>query len=387
MPPEAASSVLFPAVMGWQQAARVLLTSDWVSADELVELGLALRGVRPGHRARRDGRAGGADRRASRAPRPGPSPRSCGRHGRDAVARGQPARAGRRSARSSAARSASGTLAEFAAKARRRVLTVRLGITAALTDHDLAPAALAAAVEELGFDSLWLPEHTHLPVREDTAARARRGCRASTTTSAASTRSSRWPRRPPSPRASGSGTGILLAAQHDPILLAKQVATLDHLSAGRVTLGVGYGWNRAEAEDHGVDFGPPPRRRRASTWRPWRRSGRRDQAEFHGEFVDFGPTWSWPKPVQQPRVRTLVGGGATDDRARRRRPTCADGWIPIGGSGLAAAIPRLRALAEEAGRDPAAADRRPLRDHRRPGQARALRRPRRHRGRAAHPGR
>ena len=227
---------------------------------------------------------------------------------------------------------------------------MRLGITAALTDLDGAPATLAGAVEDLGFDSFWLPEHTHLPVREDTPPALVEGVRpddykrcldplvALATAAAVTTRI-------------GLGTGILLAAQHDPIVLAKQVATLDHLSAGRVTLGVGYGWNRAEAEDHGVDF----TRRHAvvheylaameAIWS-------QDQAEFHGEFVDFGPTWSWPKPAQQPRVRVLVGGGATDT-VFGAIAEGADGWIPIGGRGLAEALPRLRARVEAAGRDPA----------------------------------
>jgi probable F420-dependent oxidoreductase len=230
---------------------------------------------------------------------------------------------------------------------------VRLGITAALTDRDLTPAALAIAVEALGFDSLWLPEHTHLPLREDVPPALVEGVRlddykrcldplVALATAATAT------------RRIGLGTGILLAAQHDPILLAKQVATLDHLSGGRVSLGVGYGWNRAEAEDHGVDFG----RRRAvvhehlaaaeAIWSA-------EQAEFHGEFVDFGPTWSWPKPLQQPRVRTLIGGAATD-AVLRAVAARADGWIPIGGSGLAAAVPRLRELAAEAGRDASALD-------------------------------
>jgi probable F420-dependent oxidoreductase len=228
---------------------------------------------------------------------------------------------------------------------------VRLGITAALTDRDVAPATLARAVEERGFDSFWLPEHTHLPVREDTPPALVEGVRlddykrcldpivALATAAAVTGRI-------------GLGTGILLAAQHDPIVLAKAVATLDHLSGGRVSLGVGFGWNRIEAEDHGVDFA----RRHAmvsehlgameAIWS-------NDQAEFHGEFVDFGPTWSWPKPVQRPRVRTLVGGGATAAvfAAVAER---ADGWIPIGGRGLTEALPRLRARVQAAGRDPAA---------------------------------
>lgn len=226
---------------------------------------------------------------------------------------------------------------------------MRLGITVALTDRDLSPAALATAVEDAGFDSLWFPEHTHLPVREDAPPALVDGVRlddykrcldplvalagaAAVTTNL------------------GLGTGILLVAQHDPIVLAKQVATLDHLSGGRVTLGVGFGWNRTEAADHGVDFG---RRREvvrehlAAMEALWSQ----DQAEFHGEFVAFGPTWSWPKPCQQPRVRTLVGGSASD-AVLSAAATGADGWIPIGGSGLGEAVPRLHSFAESVGRDP-----------------------------------
>ena len=230
---------------------------------------------------------------------------------------------------------------------------MRLGITAALTDRDATPAALAVAVEELGFDSLYLPEHTHLPVREDVPPALVEGVRlddykrcldplvALSTAAAVTTRV-------------GLGTGILLVAQHDPIVLAKQVATLDHLSGGRVTLGVGFGWNRAEAEDHGVDFArrhAVAREHLAAMEAIWSQ----ERAEYHGEFVDFDPTWSWPKPRQQPRVRVLVGGGA-GDAVLSAVAECADGWVPIGGRGLGDAVPRLRALAEAAGRDPAGLD-------------------------------
>ncbi len=228
---------------------------------------------------------------------------------------------------------------------------MRLGVTAALTDRDVAPSTLATAVEELGFDSLWLPEHTHLPVREDVPPALVEGVRLDdykrcldplvslATAAAVTTRI-------------GLGTGILLAAQHDPIVLAKQVATLDHLSGGRVTLGVGFGWNRAEAEDHGVDFArrhAVVREHVAAMEAIWSQ----ERASYHGEFVDFDETWSWPKPVQQPRVRVLVGGGA-GDAVLSAVAAYADGWIPIGGGGLRDAIPRLRALAAAAGRDPAA---------------------------------
>jgi probable F420-dependent oxidoreductase len=227
---------------------------------------------------------------------------------------------------------------------------VRLGITAALTDLDATPASVAVAVEELGFDSLYLPEHTHLPVREDSPPALVEGVRLDdykrcldplVALATAASVTSRI----------GLGTGILLVAQHDPIVLAKQVATLDHLSGGRVTLGIGFGWNRAEAEDHGVDFArrhQVVREHLGAMEAIWST----DRAEYHGEFVDFEPTWSWPKPLQQPRVRTLVGGGATD-AVLGAVVAGADGWIPIGGRGLTEAVPRLHAMAEAAGRDPA----------------------------------
>ena len=227
---------------------------------------------------------------------------------------------------------------------------MRLGVTVFLTDRDMRPGALARAVEEHGFDSLYLPEHTHLPLRADTPPALvegvrlddyRRGLCPLVALSSAIETTTRL----------RLGTGILLAAQHDPIVLAKQIATLDHLSGGRFTLGIGFGWNRAEAEDHGVDFG----RRHAlvrehvlcmeALWS-------QDQAEFHGDLIDLPPAWAWPKPVQQPRVRTLVGGGA-GDAVLGAVAEYADGWMPIGGRGLADAIPRLHRLCEAAGRDPA----------------------------------
>jgi probable F420-dependent oxidoreductase len=227
---------------------------------------------------------------------------------------------------------------------------MRLGITAFLTDRDMAPAALAVAVEQAGFDSLYVPEHTHLPVRADVPPALVEGVRlddyrrglcplVSLSSALAVTTRLRL------------GTGILLAAQHDPIVLAKQVATLDHLSGGRFTLGIGFGWNRAEADDHGVDWGTRHARVREhllcmqAIWSE-------DQAEFHGDFVDLPPTWAWPKPVQQPRVRTLIGGG-DGEAVLSAVADYADGWMPIGGRGLAEAIPRLQAKAEAAGRDPA----------------------------------
>ncbi len=226
---------------------------------------------------------------------------------------------------------------------------MRLGITAFLTDLAMPPAALAREAEDRGFRSLYLPEHTHLPVRADQPPALVEGV------SVDDYRRSLDPLVALATAASVTrrillGTGVVLVAQHDPIVLAKQLATLDHLSGGRVVLGIGFGWNREEAADHGVPFAD----RRAiarenilcmqALWS-------QDRAEFHGAHVSLDACWSWPKPVQQPRITTLVGGGANPS-VFGAVAEYADGWMPIGGSGLSEALPRLRRAVEDRGRDP-----------------------------------
>jgi probable F420-dependent oxidoreductase len=224
---------------------------------------------------------------------------------------------------------------------------VRIGITLFATDRSMDVAELAVAAEERGFDSLWVPEHTHIPtsrrsppptgedeLHEDYA----RTLDPLIVLAAAAARTERI----------HLGTGILLPAQRDPIVTAKAVATLQNLSGGRLELGVGFGWNAEEMEDHGVAYD----RRRAvarehvlamqALWRD-------EVAEFHGEHVELPPCWSWPKP--EVAVPVLIGGGI-GPRMLAHLGEYADGWIPIGGSGLAEAIPRYRAALEDAGRDP-----------------------------------
>jgi probable F420-dependent oxidoreductase len=230
---------------------------------------------------------------------------------------------------------------------------VHVGITSFLTDRSMAPAALAAAVEARGFHSLYLPEHTHLPLRmadpptlvegvhlED----YRRGLDPWVALAGAAAATERIL----------LGTGVALVAQHDPVVLAKHIATLDHLSNGRVVLGMGFGWNRAEAEDHGLDF---DRRREVARDKVRCMQALWDAAvetpEYHGQHVELPPCYAWPKPVQQPRVRTLIGGGA-GPKLFTAIAEYADGWMPIGGGGLSAALPELRRVMTEAGRDPAA---------------------------------
>ncbi len=225
---------------------------------------------------------------------------------------------------------------------------MRLGVTCFLTDRDLPPAELAEAAESRGFTSLYLPEHTHLPVKADTPPGLVEGVRID------DYKRSLDPfvalaTAVPVTTTLLLGTGVVLAAQHDPIVLAKQVATLDHLSGGRAVLGIGFGWNRVEAADHGVDFADRRRVAREhvlcmqALWRD-------EQAEYHGEFVDLDPSYSWPKPVRG-RVPVLLGGLPTPGNFAAIAEY-GDGWMPVGGSGLGDAIPELRRTVEDSGRDP-----------------------------------
>ena len=226
---------------------------------------------------------------------------------------------------------------------------MRVGVTSFLTDRSMPVDDFARAVEARGYDSLYLPEHTHLPVALASPPALVKGVHLDdykrsldpfVSLAAAAVVTDRIL----------LGTGVTLVAQHDPIVLAKQIATLDRLSGGRFVLGMGYGWNRDEAADHGVDF----EERRAvarekvlcmqALWSE-------DEAEFHGVHVSLPPSFSWPKPVQQPRVRTLVGGGA-GPVLFAAIAEYADGWMPIGGAGVTDALEALRGAFVAAGRDP-----------------------------------
>ncbi len=219
------------------------------------------------------------------------------------------------------------------------------------TSYAISPAELAVALEERGFESIWLAEHSHIPASRESA----------------------WPGGADLPQmyydtldpfvTLGAmaavtttlklGTGIALVAQRDPIHTAKQVASLDVLSEGRVLFGIGAGWNREEMSDHGTDpdrrFGLMRERVEAmkALWTS-------EIAEYHGSQVDFGPTYQNPKPVQRPHPPIHVGGVAPG--GLRRAVAYGDGWIPIGGrtatDGRGLADLRAEACGE-AGRDPA----------------------------------
>jgi probable F420-dependent oxidoreductase len=234
---------------------------------------------------------------------------------------------------------------------------MRIGVTIFATDRSMNPVELAREAETRGFYSLYVPEHTHIPVSRRTPPPTgerelpeeyKRTLDPFVTLAAAAAVTTQI----------RLGTGIALVAQHDAIVLAKTLATLDHLSAGRLVLGVGYGWNVDEMESHGVD----PRRRRAITREKMlamQALWTHDVAEFHGEFVSFEPSWQWPKPVQKPRPRVWIGGAA-GPTLFAQIAEYADGWMPVGGAGLQAALPELRRAFEARGRDPATLDVAPM---------------------------
>jgi probable F420-dependent oxidoreductase len=227
-----------------------------------------------------------------------------------------------------------------------------IGVTIFLTDKSIGVVELAQALEERGFESLFVPEHTHIPTSRTTPYPGggelpdeyRRthdpfvmlGAAAAVTTNLK------------------LGTGICLVAQHDTIALAKAVASVDAMSNGRFVFGIGYGWNVDEMQDHGVE----PKQRRElvreqmlamqSLWRD-------EEASFDGKYVKLPSSWAWPKPVQQPRPPVFIGG-APGPILFRHIAEYADGWMPIGGAGVRDSLPALHGALEEAGRDPSTLD-------------------------------
>ncbi len=228
---------------------------------------------------------------------------------------------------------------------------MKIGVTMHATDLTWSPIDAACEAEARGFYSFYVPEHTHIPVSRRTPAPTgdevlgeeyKRSFDPYVVLAAAAARTSRIL----------LGTGIALVAQHDTISFAKQLASLDLISGGRLVLGIGYVWNREEMENHGIDV----KRRRAlvrEKMLAMQELWSREVAGFQGEFVSFEPSWMWPKPLQQPRPRVLIGG-APGPRLFEHIAEYADGWLPIGGAGVKQALPALRRALEERGRDPEA---------------------------------
>jgi len=228
---------------------------------------------------------------------------------------------------------------------------MKFGVSMFCTDYSMTPAELGRALEERGFESLWLPEHSHIPASRQTP--FPQGGElpkkyydvvepfvALAMAAAATT-------------ALNVATGICLVVQRDPIQTAKSVASLDLLSGGRFLFGIGAGWNAEEMADHGTDFAErfEVMRERIEAMRLiWTRS----KPEYHGRHVDFPPLTTWPKPAQKPHPPVIVGGEFP--HGARRALAYGDGWAPHAhrpSYDLVDVLPRFRQMAAEAGREPA----------------------------------
>ena len=225
----------------------------------------------------------------------------------------------------------------------------KFGLQIFPTDYSIQPVEFARAAEERGFESLFFPEHTHIPTSRKTPYPGMGDLPKEywhahdlfVALAAAAAVTSRIK----------LATGICLIIERDPIITAKEVASLDMISGGRFIFGIGAGWNVEEMENHGTDPN--------SRWKLMRDRvlamkaiWANDDAEHHGKFVDFDPIWSWPKPVQKPHPPILVGGYGP--HTLNRVVEYGDGWLPVGmpPSVLSAQIPELNRLAEKAGREP-----------------------------------
>ncbi len=225
---------------------------------------------------------------------------------------------------------------------------MKFGVSMFMTDYALYPDILAKEAEARGFESLWFPEHTHIPASRKSAypggGELPQQYYHSLDPFVALTEAATVTEK------IKLGTGIALVIERDPITLAKEVASIDYVSNGRFLFGIGGGWNREEMENHGTD---PSRR-----WKLLRERieamveiWTKDEAEYHGEFVDFDPIWSWPKPVQKPYPPIMLGNAGPGAISRAVR--FADEWMPIGARlDLAERISELNDEAEAAGRGP-----------------------------------
>jgi probable F420-dependent oxidoreductase len=227
---------------------------------------------------------------------------------------------------------------------------MRVGAFYFPTDYGINMAELARALEDRGFDSLYVPEHTHIPASRKSPfpGGGELPKRYSHTHdpfvalafAAAATRKLKL------------GTGILLVPQHEPIVTAKAIASLDQLSGGRFMFGIGGGWNVEEMENHGARYKTRFAQMREHVL-AMKELWTKDEASFDGEFVKFDRVWSWPKPAQKPHPPIILGGES--DYTLKRVIEYCDGWFPRprGGFDAVQGVQRLRQMAEKAGRDPA----------------------------------
>ena len=228
---------------------------------------------------------------------------------------------------------------------------MEIGASIFFTEYSISPTELAVALEERGFDSLWVAEHSHIPVTRRFSVPGGGELTRQyydvmdpfVTLSAAAVVTKRLK----------LATGVCLVIQRDTIQTAKLVASIDHISGGRFIFGIGGGWNAEEMEDHGTDYTTRFKKMREQI-EAMKEIWTKDKPEYHGEIVDFPPMMTWPKPVQKPHP-PIIGGGAFQ-YAARRAIRYGDGLIPqasdAGSGSPEEFLPRFRQMAKEAGRDP-----------------------------------
>ncbi len=229
---------------------------------------------------------------------------------------------------------------------------MQFGASMFFTDYSMAPDALGRALEERGFDSVWAPEHSHIPVSRKTPYPGGGELPkpyydamdpfVTLTAASLATKSLKV------------ATGVCLVNQRDPIQTAKLVASIDQISGGRFLFGVGVGWNQDEMENHGTVFATRAKLTRERI-EAMKEIWTKEKAEYHGELVNFDPLWAWPKPVQKPYPPIIVGGAFP--QGARRALHYGDEWMPVSGQmtaeALGAWVTAFKEMAAKAGRDPA----------------------------------
>jgi probable F420-dependent oxidoreductase len=229
---------------------------------------------------------------------------------------------------------------------------LKFGVSMFFTDYSMRPGELGSALEARGFESVWAPEHSHIPVSRKTPfpgggdlPKKYYDCMDPFVTLTAAAMATKTLK---------VGTGVCLVAQRDPIQTAKLVASIDTVSGGRFLFGIGNGWNQDEMENHGTEFKSRHKRARENV-EAMKEIWTKSKAEYHGEFVNFDPMMTWPKPVTKPHPPVIVGGAFP--YSARRAIRYGDGWIPQAARGgyseIADMFPDFRKMCAEAGRDPA----------------------------------
>ena len=229
---------------------------------------------------------------------------------------------------------------------------MHVGAAMFFTDYSMAPAELGRALEERGFESVWAPEHSHIPLSRKSSFPSGGELPkqyhdvmdpfVTLTAAAVATKNLKL------------GTGVCLVIQRDTIQTAKLVASLDQVSGGRFLFGIGGGWNQDEMDDHGTVYATRFKKMREQI-EAMKAIWTENKPEYHGEIVDFPPMMTWPKPVQKPHPPVIIGG--MFPHAARRALRYGDGWIPHSRrpqyEDVTDFLPHFRQMAAEAGRDPA----------------------------------